>query len=104
MPATAVPWRQAALLTNEHLSFGVDASSRSLAPAKPGWCFATGPSINPMTTCALPPVTAISGASITCCNGSMVFIGVVGTRALFRASAIIWDSRWESHARKCEIV
>src|SRR6516164_11355024 len=42
MPATAVPWRQAALLTNEHLSFGADASSRSFAPAKPGWSLATG--------------------------------------------------------------
>src|SRR6516164_2708888 len=56
MPATAVPWRQAALFANEHLSFGVDVSSCSRAPVKPGWSLTTGPSINPMMTCALPPI------------------------------------------------
>src|SRR6516225_4993888 len=90
MPATAVPWRQAALPDNEHLSFGVDASSRSLALAKPRWSLATGPSINPMTTCALPLVSAISVASINCCNGSMALVGVIAAmsnRAFLGTSA-----------------
>ena len=107
IPATAVPWRQPALLANEHTSLGVAANSSTLAPAKPGWSFATGPSIKPMTTCALPSVTAISGASITCCNGSIVFIDVgatMSTRAFLRIYAIIWDSGPGAHARKCETV
>ena len=79
IPATKVPCRQAALVINEHGGFDADASCRSRAPARPGCPAATGPSINPMMISSLPPVMAISGGSITCCNGSMVFMGVMAT-------------------------